>query len=472
MQFATSQPSVIGMRATATTHHIFLSLPNLARQLCTGRSTSPSLPPPMDYEFAEFTSHSSFSPLESDSHSSGMFSGAQNLTVSGQTLTNITNYTTPVVPSDFRMVPLGDIDLQHEIRFNDSTGVDRKYERQGVRRVYSARLGGQNTTVGIYQRPGAEEVRYILLFYWCILTVPQKWRHDIAKYMSVRARWRRRCVVTEVRMTKVFALESKAERMLERRRIEDGAGAINTAWGHVRDVRFRIPYPAPLTLGGPLSNSALTAMQQIHARCKAADNARGVHTDSAKAKELDTRSSEGVQEWVSPGSVPRDPIPPHLDRSSPAGPDPLRFRLPSLSFHQKRRTRHVHQRQIEWRAGRQGEQACAAPLRNRYGFGVEAEAAQRQVAESWSSLKSHAILETVIDAAIRALGRKNFWNCTACKKQLTAGFGRVIARLEGIVEAEAAVKRNCKRILACRDSGERLEQDVFRQENTTSLIYQ
>ncbi|KAJ6555875.1 hypothetical protein B0H19DRAFT_1071028 [Mycena capillaripes] len=106
MQFATSQPSVIGMRATATAHHIFLSLPNLARQLCTGRSTSPSLPPPMDYEFAEFTSHSSFSPLESDSHSSGMFSGAQNLTVSGQTLTNITNYTTPGVPSDFRMVPL------------------------------------------------------------------------------------------------------------------------------------------------------------------------------------------------------------------------------------------------------------------------------------------------------------------------------------------------------------------------------
>ncbi|KAJ6555879.1 hypothetical protein B0H19DRAFT_1376865 [Mycena capillaripes] len=106
----------------------------------------------------EFTSNSAFGPLESGWHSSGMFSGAQNLTVSGQTLTNITNYTTPVVPSDFRTVPLGDIDLQREIRFNNSTSiVDRQYERQGVRRLYSARLGGQNTTVAIYQGPGAEE---------------------------------------------------------------------------------------------------------------------------------------------------------------------------------------------------------------------------------------------------------------------------------------------------------------------------
>ncbi|KAJ6528883.1 hypothetical protein B0H19DRAFT_533185 [Mycena capillaripes] len=69
------------------------------------------------------------------------------------------------------MVPLGDIDLQHEIRFNNGTGVvDRQYERQAVRRVYSARLGGQNTTVAIYQGPGAEE----------------EWQQDIAKYMSVR----------------------------------------------------------------------------------------------------------------------------------------------------------------------------------------------------------------------------------------------------------------------------------------------
>ncbi|KAJ6555862.1 hypothetical protein B0H19DRAFT_137156 [Mycena capillaripes] len=68
------------------------------------------------------------------------------------------------------MVPLGDIDLQREISVSGMGVVDRQYERQGARRLYSARLGGQNTTVAIYQGPGAEE----------------KWRKDIAKYMSVR----------------------------------------------------------------------------------------------------------------------------------------------------------------------------------------------------------------------------------------------------------------------------------------------
>ncbi|KAJ6544534.1 hypothetical protein B0H19DRAFT_1261992 [Mycena capillaripes] len=128
----------------------------------------------MDYEpnaGLEFTSHSTFRPLESGFHGTGMLSGAQNFTVTGQTLTNITHYTTPVEPSDFRMIPLGDIDLQREIYVSYGTGiVDRQYERQGVRRLYSARLGGQNTTVAIYQGPGAEE----------------EWRQDTAKYMSVR----------------------------------------------------------------------------------------------------------------------------------------------------------------------------------------------------------------------------------------------------------------------------------------------
>ncbi|KAJ6555883.1 hypothetical protein B0H19DRAFT_137375 [Mycena capillaripes] len=127
----------------------------------------------MDDEYRaaeEFTSNSTFRQPESGCHSSGMFSGAQNLTVSGQTLTNITNYTTPVVPSDFRTFPLGDIDLQREISVSSTGVVDRHDERQGVRRVYSARLGGQNTTVAIYQGPGAKE----------------EWEQDIAKYMSVR----------------------------------------------------------------------------------------------------------------------------------------------------------------------------------------------------------------------------------------------------------------------------------------------
>ena len=65
--------------------------------------------------------------------------------------------------TDFRMIPLGDIDLQHEIRLNKLEGsavVGRRRERASVRRVYSARIDGRNalTAVAMYQGPGAEEV--------------------------------------------------------------------------------------------------------------------------------------------------------------------------------------------------------------------------------------------------------------------------------------------------------------------------
>ncbi len=61
------------------------------------------------------------------------------------------------------MIPLGDIDLQHEIRLHNLEGfavVGRQRERASVRRVYSARIDGRNapTTVAIYQGRGAEEV--------------------------------------------------------------------------------------------------------------------------------------------------------------------------------------------------------------------------------------------------------------------------------------------------------------------------
>ncbi|KAJ7890299.1 hypothetical protein B0H13DRAFT_2040637 [Mycena leptocephala] len=69
------------------------------------------------------------------------------------------------------MIPMGDIDLQHEIHLH-KLEVSRRRERASVRRVYSARIDGRNapTTVAMYQGPGAEE----------------EWRQDIAKHMSVR----------------------------------------------------------------------------------------------------------------------------------------------------------------------------------------------------------------------------------------------------------------------------------------------
>jgi hypothetical protein len=62
------------------------------------------------------------------------------------------------------MIPLGDIDLQHEICFDKlerSAVVVRPRERASVRRVYSARIDGRDapTTVAMYQGHGAEEVR-------------------------------------------------------------------------------------------------------------------------------------------------------------------------------------------------------------------------------------------------------------------------------------------------------------------------
>jgi hypothetical protein len=92
--------------------------------------------------------------------------------VAGGTFNNVTkNYTSvPTVPSgnsftascsetnrvhiDFRMIPLGDIDLQHEIHLNkleESAVADRQREGASVRRVYSARIHSRNapTTVAM-----------------------------------------------------------------------------------------------------------------------------------------------------------------------------------------------------------------------------------------------------------------------------------------------------------------------------------
>ncbi|KAJ7928201.1 hypothetical protein B0H13DRAFT_2311740 [Mycena leptocephala] len=99
-----------------------------------------------------------------------------NCNTPGGTLVNITNNPPDdptAVPYDFRMIPLGDIDLQYEIRVNNDTGVvDRLPERQGVRRIYSARIYGRKSrvTVAMYQGESAKE----------------EWQRDIVQYMSVR----------------------------------------------------------------------------------------------------------------------------------------------------------------------------------------------------------------------------------------------------------------------------------------------
>ncbi|KAF7377031.1 hypothetical protein MSAN_00121200 [Mycena sanguinolenta] len=114
----------------------------------------------------EFT-HSSTCEPESLSHASGMFSDSLQFTVTGKTFTNITNITNHNyavalgLPSDFRMIPLVDIDLWHEIRLTNSTvGVDHRRKQARVRRLYSTKVEGRKSTltVAIYQGDDAEQL--------------------------------------------------------------------------------------------------------------------------------------------------------------------------------------------------------------------------------------------------------------------------------------------------------------------------
>ncbi|KAJ7876934.1 hypothetical protein B0H14DRAFT_3130337, partial [Mycena olivaceomarginata] len=104
-----------------------------------------------------------------------IFSGSQDFTVAGGTFTHITNNYHPplIVPADFRMIPLGDIDLQREIHLNDRSGiVDHQHGRRCARRVYSAKIEGRTSTVTVamYEGDGAEK----------------EWRANCAKYIAVR----------------------------------------------------------------------------------------------------------------------------------------------------------------------------------------------------------------------------------------------------------------------------------------------
>ncbi|KAF8193568.1 hypothetical protein K438DRAFT_1828872, partial [Mycena galopus ATCC 62051] len=85
----------------------------------------------------------------------------------------VTNYNAaPTVWKDFRMIPLADINLRHEIRVDGDTGLVTHRPSGRARRLYSAKVAGQESsvTVAVYQGKGAEK----------------QWRKDIKKYMSFR----------------------------------------------------------------------------------------------------------------------------------------------------------------------------------------------------------------------------------------------------------------------------------------------
>ncbi|KAJ7767107.1 hypothetical protein B0H16DRAFT_350769 [Mycena metata] len=108
--------------------------------------------------------------IETSKYGGAFFPESKEFTISGGVFNNITNYHGSF-PSDFRLIPLGDIDLQHEIPTGAAI-VERPRERRCVRRVYSAKLEGRSSgmTVALYQGDNAEE----------------EWRSAISPLSSVR----------------------------------------------------------------------------------------------------------------------------------------------------------------------------------------------------------------------------------------------------------------------------------------------
>ncbi|KAF7337137.1 hypothetical protein MVEN_02151700 [Mycena venus] len=83
-------------------------------------------------------------------------------------VTNVTFTAAPTAPSDFRRIPLGDIDLLHEIHVDYDSGVVNRHARMQVRRrVHSARVEGRSVTAVVYQGNGADE----------------EWRRDLEKHL-------------------------------------------------------------------------------------------------------------------------------------------------------------------------------------------------------------------------------------------------------------------------------------------------
>ncbi|KAJ7177200.1 hypothetical protein C8R46DRAFT_49346 [Mycena filopes] len=115
------------------------------------------------------------SPAAFTSEGGPFFTGSHDFTINNSVFNNITTVEAPVVPPDIREIPLGDIDLQTQLRadelsFEAETGLVRR--RSCSRRVYSAKVGrqGENMTVVVYEGDAAE----------------QGWHSDAAKYLNIR----------------------------------------------------------------------------------------------------------------------------------------------------------------------------------------------------------------------------------------------------------------------------------------------
>ncbi|KAF8158677.1 hypothetical protein K438DRAFT_1860956, partial [Mycena galopus ATCC 62051] len=115
-----------------------------------------------------FTSAVSESNLPHDA--GAFFPHARHFTISGGTYTSNVTQVAPTVRHDFRMIPLGDLDLLHEIRLEDGPSMITR--RRSTGKLYHVRLDGRVSpmTAVVYQGEEGE----------------QAWRRALQTYSGIR----------------------------------------------------------------------------------------------------------------------------------------------------------------------------------------------------------------------------------------------------------------------------------------------
>ncbi|KAJ6545257.1 hypothetical protein B0H19DRAFT_1075599 [Mycena capillaripes] len=126
--------------------------------------------------FTNFNEATPSQPFESPSldqyTTSAFFSNSKHIVVMGGTFTN-NNHVAPSNPPDFRVIPIGDLNLLKEIKHPSESLVVRRWKgRASTKRMYTARIPGFQSamTAAVFQGEGAEK----------------QWHAEISRYSDIR----------------------------------------------------------------------------------------------------------------------------------------------------------------------------------------------------------------------------------------------------------------------------------------------
>ncbi|KAJ6532572.1 hypothetical protein B0H19DRAFT_450917 [Mycena capillaripes] len=103
---------------------------------------------------------------------SAFFSNSKHIVVTGGTFTN-NNHVTLSTPPEFRVIPIGDLNLLNEIKCTSgSLVVRRRKGRASTKKMYTARIPGFQSAImaAVFQGEDAEE----------------QWRVEISRYSGIR----------------------------------------------------------------------------------------------------------------------------------------------------------------------------------------------------------------------------------------------------------------------------------------------